>query len=244
MVHKRKSRREYSKDLKTFRGVFDNRTLMVLYKLLEKNKIYVESMVKEGKESVVLVGSNGEGKHFAIKVFRTGASSFNAMWKYLIGDPRFQRVRKNRRHIVKEWAKREFKNTMIAFKAGVACPSPVDYSENILILDFIGKDSVPAPMMLNVDLENPGKDYEAVLKNMEKLAKTGLVHGDLSAYNILYLKKPILIDFSHGTTSKNPLFKELLMRDIKNINAYFSKLIAVKSEEKLFNDLIKHFKDK
>jgi serine/threonine-protein kinase RIO1 len=42
----------------------------------------------------------------------------------------------------------------------------------------------------------------------------------------------------------NPIFWELLMRDIKNINSYFANYIGVKSEEKLFKELIKHFKAK
>lgn len=244
MVHKRKTRREYSKDLKTFRGVFDNKTLMSLYKILEKNGIYIDSMIKEGKESVVLLGVNKEKEYFAIKVFRTDATQFTNMWKYLIGDPRFSKVRKNRKHIVNEWAKREFKNMKTVYNAKVDSPKPIDYSNNILIMEFIGEGDLPAPTLLKTELKDPEKEYKKVLLNMKRISKAGLVHGDLSAYNILYLKKPIFIDFSHGTTVKNPLFEELLIRDIKNINSYFSKYIAVRSEEKLFKELIKHLKDK
>ena len=244
MVLKRKAMREYSKDLKILHGVFDERTLMTLYKILDRNRIYVESLVKEGKESVVLLGKNNEGSYFAIKVFRKEASNFKSMWKYLIGDPRFSSLRKNRGRVVEEWVKREFRNLRTAFDGGVDCPRPVDYMRNVLIMDFIGEGKESAPMLINTIPEKPEGIYKRILSNMEKLAKSGLVHGDLSAYNVLYPGRPVLIDFSHGTTRKSPLFEDLLRRDIKNINSYFSKYIAVKTEEKLFNELIKHIRAK
>jgi len=238
MVLKRKRKREYYKELKTVRGVFDERTLLVLYRLLNKNKISVESLAKEGKESVILSGLINNKKWVAIKVFCTIACNFNNMWRYLVGDPRFHRIKKKRRFIVNLWCQREFKNLKIAKKAGVDCPEPLFYAENILIMSFIGKKGLIAPRLIDVKPVKPERIYEKILSNLEKLVESGLVHGDLSAYNILLHKTPYFIDFSHGTTVKNPLAVELLKRDIKNINSYFSKLnITVKDSEKLYKKL-------
>jgi RIO kinase 1 len=87
--------------------------------------------------------------------------------------------------------------------------------------------------------------YKMVLENLRKLVNARLIHGDLSAYNILLWDEPYFIDFSQGTTLKNQMALELLKRDIKNINSYFSKLnIAVKDPEDIFKDLMKIIKEK
>ena len=60
---------------------------------------------------------------------------------------------------------------------------------------------------------------------MKGLYQQGLVHGDLSAFNILnYKNKPFIIDFSQGTVVKTPNSEELLRRDIKNVLQFFRKL--------------------
>jgi RIO kinase 1 len=80
--------------------------------------------------------------------------------------------------------------------------------------------------------------YEYVLSQIEKIVKAGLVHSDLSPYNILFFNKPYIIDFSQAVPLKHVLAKEFLRRDIKNINLYFEKLgTKVKDEEELFNNL-------
>jgi len=239
---KRKKKREYSKNLKTVKGVFDEKTRLTLYKLLSKNQISSESIIKEGKESVVLSGLTKENKWVAIKIYRTDAFDFKTMNRYLVSDPRFPTIRRNRRSIVNMWCKREFRNLKTAFKAGIECPEPLFFSENILIMDFIGVDGVPAPRLIDIKLENPEKLYKKIIEIMKKSAKNNLIHGDLSAYNILFLEKPILIDFSHGTTTKNRIAQDLLRRDIKNINLFFSRLkVNVIDDEKLYNQIAELF---
>jgi RIO kinase 1 len=134
---------------------------------------------------------------------------------------------------------------MIACAAGVNCPKPIAFRDNILIMSFIGDKGVLARRLIDVRPDNPKELYKMVLENLRKLASAGLVHGDLSAYNILLWDEPYFIDFSHGTTLKNQSALELLKRDIKNINSYFSKLdIAVKDPEDIFKELIKLIKSK
>lgn len=238
MVLKRKRKREYYKEFKTVRGVFDEHTLLVLYKLLNRTKIRAESLVKEGKESVILSGLTPEKKWVAIKVYRTEACDFKKMWKYLIGDPRFKDLKKKKRTIANLWCKREFKNLKIAVKAGVNCPEPITSRENILIMSLIGEDGIPAPRLIDVILEDASPVYKDVIRDLKKLTKSGMVHGDLSAYNILLWDKPYFIDFSHSTTVNNQMALELLERDVKNINSYFSKLnLHLKQPEKVYEEL-------
>lgn len=245
MVLKRKRKREYYKEFKTVRGVFDEKTLLVLYRLLNRKKISVESLVKEGKESVILSGLTKDKEWVAIKVYRTESCDFKTMWKYFVGDPRFPHVTKKRRVIVNLWCRREFKNLKIAQKANVNSPKPLFFDENVLIMSFIGEGGIVAPRLIDIIPDDPKELYKLVLKNLKNLLKAGLVHGDLSAYNILLFDEPYFIDFSHGTTLKSQSALELLKRDIKNINSYFSKLnIPVKDSKKIYKELNQIIKEK
>ncbi|MBL7170283.1 MAG: hypothetical protein ISS48_04645, partial [Candidatus Aenigmarchaeota archaeon] len=71
MVHKRKRTKDYYRDFRTVSGVFDNKTRLSLYRLLSKKQIQIESLIKEGKESVVFSGLTQEKEWIAIKVYRT-----------------------------------------------------------------------------------------------------------------------------------------------------------------------------
>ena len=240
-----KRKRESYKELKIVHGVFDERTLMTLYRLLNKKQISVESMLEEGKESVVLSGITKQKEWVAIKVYRTEACDFKKMWKYLVGDPRFKGISKRTRTVVNIWCQREFKNMKIAQEAGVNCPKPLTFKENVLIMSFLGDNGILAPRLIDVIPDNPEELYKMVLENLKKLVNAGLIHGDLSAYNTLLWGEPYFIDFSHGTTLKNQIALELLKRDVKNINSYFSKLnITVKDPEDIFNKLIELIKQK
>jgi RIO kinase 1 len=164
------------------------------------------------------------------------------MWRYLVGDLRFKGLKKKKRTIVNLWCKREFKNLKIANKAGVNCPKPIISRENILIMSFIGvgKYGTPALRLIDLILEDPLPVYSQIIRDLKKLVRAGLVHGDLSAYNILLHYKPYFIDFSHGTTIDNEMALELLERDVKNINSYFSKLnLHLKQPEEVYEELEK-----
>jgi RIO kinase 1 len=230
-------------DLEKFkieRKVFERRTIFAILKLMNKKILKsVESVVKEGKESVVCAGKSYEDENVAIKIYRTLHCDFKNMWKYLIADPRFRRVRKDRFSIVKSWARREYKNLKRAFENKVNCPKPIIVHENILVMSFIGENFTPAPRLIDVKINNPNKIYKQVVRNMKKLVMARLIHSDLSAFNILlHNNKPYFIDLSQAVTFAHPLALNFLERDCNNINNYFRKL-GVEINENLFESLRK-----
>ena len=232
---KKKLREDY-KEFKIERGVFDTQTLKILYDFLNKGVLKeVTSILKEGKESGVFLGKDGNEKNVAIKIYRTEASDFKSMWKYMIGDKRFSRLKKDKRFVINQWCLREFKNLKIAYDAGVSCPKPICAKGNVLLMEFIGENQ-PAPRL--IDIKAKREHYDLILNDLRKLTKAGLVHGDLSAYNILLWHQPIIIDFSHGITVDSELAPKMLKRDIENINSYFSKLkIPIKDSDKIYEEL-------
>ena len=235
-----KIRLEDLKEFKIERKVFDDRTLFAIYKLMTKGFIKsVESEMKEGKESLILSAKNKDGNWLALKVYRVEYCDFKSMWKYLVGDSRFLHVKKNRRAIVLNWCKREFKNLRIAFDAGVNCPEPIAFYENVLVMSFIGEGGELSPRLIDVDLENPQDAYDLILEDYEKMLKAGLIHTDLSAFNILIWDKPYFIDFSQAVPVKHQLAKEFLMRDLKNLNNYFNRLrVKIIDKEQLFKKFV------
>jgi len=240
---KPKIRLEDIKEFKIEKKVFDDKTLFAIYRLMLKGAIKsVESVAKEGKESLVLSAKDKEGKWLALKIYRIEYCDFKSMWKYLAGDPRFKGIKKNRRFVVYTWCRREFRNLKTAFEAGVSCPKPIAFNENVLVIDFIGKDGRLAPMLsdLKFSSEDAQLIYNFMLDQVERIVKAGLVHSDLSAYNILFYDKPYIIDFSQAVPLKHALAKEFLLRDLNNINSYFKKLDAkIKNSEIILNDLLK-----
>jgi RIO kinase 1 len=219
--------------------IFDQRTLNAIFKLMKKGFIkFLVGVVKEGKESVVLSAKDLSNRWVAVKVYRTAHCDFKSMWKYLANDPRFTRIRKSRWHVVLNWCKREYKNLKIAFENKVSCPKPITFIENVLVMGFIGKNGVPAPRLIDVKLRNYSSIYKRIVNEMKKLAKANLIHTDLSPYNILISDKPYIFDFSQAITNEHPLAKNMLRRDVKNVNKFFEKK-GVNIDKNLYEKLCK-----
>ena len=93
------------------------------------------------------------------------------------------------------------------------------------MLEFIGDDATIAPKVKDALPKNPKDFFEKIISNVKKLYKCGLVHADLSAFNILnYNEKPVLIDFSQCTILDSSRAQEYLERDIRNVSNFFKKI--------------------
>lgn len=113
-------------------------------------------------------------------------------------------------------------------------PTPLTFKNNILVLEFIGKGDEIAPKLKDKEPKSPLKFFNEIIENLKRMYKAGLVHADLSAFNILNLDEhPVFIDFSQCTTTKNPRAEEFFNRDIKNIAVFFRKLSLKIDEEKI-----------
>lgn len=236
-------RRKIIKDAdarKIFEGVFDESTINTINRLSSKGLFFsYYGKIKEGKESTVILGDTKEGKKVAIKVYAVEASNFKKMQGYLIADPRFEKIKLNKRSIIFAWCKKEFKNLKLARNAGVSCPEPLGFMNNVLVMEFLG-DEEPYPRLKDVVPENPEKTFKEVIENMKLLyKKAGIVHGDLSEFNILYHEKPYLIDFSQSVVLSHPNSKSFLERDIKNVCRFFEKLGLEIDTEKILEEIIK-----
>jgi len=231
--------KDFTSDRAVLEEVFDRSTLMTVYNLLNKRTIdEIYGAVKAGKEARIYWGRDPDGKELAIKIYLTVSAEFRkGMLPYIEGDPRFAHVRRDTRSLVYVWAQKEFKNLQRALEAGVRVPKPVDVEKNVLVMEFIGKNGVSAPLMRESSLKNPQQIYRQLLTSVKKLyQKAELVHADLSEYNIMIWRgKPILFDVSQAVPLKHPMADRFLRRDLENLYRYFKRLnVDVLSVEEMY----------
>jgi len=239
--------KDFSSERAVLEEVFDRSTLMTIYHLMNKEIIdEIYGSVKAGKESKLYWGKDKEGNSLAIKIFLTVSSEFKkGMLVYIQGDPRFSRVKRDTRSLIYLWAQKEFKNLHSAFEAGVRVPKPIAVRRNVLIMEFIGEKGISAPLLREIQIKNPERTYRQILVNVKRLyRKAGLVHADLSEYNVMIWKrKPVLFDVSQAVSREHPMATEFLRRDIENLSRYFKRLgVAVLPAEELLKEVVGNVK--
>ena len=216
-------KRKENESVKIYQGVFDDYTLKTLTILASKNLfVSIDYPIATGKEADVYRLTTREKTYLAAKIYRTETSNFRVMERYLAGDPRFnfRKVSKTRRgvdSIISLWCKKEFRNLRDSHDVGVAVPYPVKNLNNVLLMEFIGKDGVPAPLLKNVRIKKPEELIKKLAHYVELMwKKARIVHGDISEYNIMVLdEKPVLIDIGQAVSVEHPIALELLERDLK-----------------------------
>ena len=192
----------------------------------------LESTIKVGKEANVFSAKTKHDKRIIVKIYRLENCNFSKMYDYLNQDPRYTSLNKKTRLIIFAWTQREYRNLMLAREV-IKVPKPIAFKDNILLMEFIG-DSDPAPELKDSPPKNPKKFYKKVLDNMKKLFDKGMIHGDLSSFNILnYNEEPVFIDFSQATMTNANNAKELITRDVKNISVYFRKFFPITEADEL-----------
>ncbi len=226
--YKRIKRIDQSKKRAVIESVFDERTVFHLNKILVNGPLKrIEGIISAGKEANVYLAYDLDGKEVAVKIYKIDSNTSRWMKKYIIGDPRFKKIPHNVSKIIFLWASKEFKNLKRAYKADLRVPKPLFIRNNILIMEYIGFESIPAPVLK--DIKNPKEPlnlFNEILSFIKLLyQKAKLVHGDLSEFNILYHNQsPVVIDISQAVAIQHPKAEVYLARDIKNIFQYFDKL--------------------
>lgn len=220
---------------KTWGNVFDNFTIVTLQKIIDKRIIDgLQGPLKIGKESNVFIAKKDDENVIA-KIYRLEVSDFKTMYSYLRYDPRYENLKKNRRQTIFSWVQREFRNLHIARESGIRVPTPYHISNNVLIEEFIGDkhDALgAAPQLKDQYPKDPQAFYHECLEMVEKLLRAGLVHADLSQFNILNSdEEPVFIDFSQSTPLENPRAKEYFDNDAKNLVNFFNKAGAKAKRE-------------
>lgn len=111
---------------------------------------------------------------------------------------------------------------------GVRVPQPYNFVSGVLLMELVTDDAGNAAPRLN-DLELSQAEalmyHEGLIKDVVKMLCAGIVHGDLSEYNILLAAKgPVIIDLPQAVDAvANNNAARMLMRDVDNLRAYFGQ---------------------
>lgn len=165
------------------------------------------------------------------KVYRLGRSEVDGEGK-TIRDSRAHRAMHKRSKVGQamrsfSWIHHEYAALQQLHAAGCDVPEPVAINERAILMRFAGDASRAAPTLHEVALEvsEAVRVYKRIEQNLEVMLQCGRVHGDLSAYNILYDQgEPVIIDLPQTVDPlKHPGAFDLLQRDVDRVCAYFRR---------------------
>ena len=230
----------WKEEFKTLNDVFDLFTEKNLFKLISQGYFEgLESPVSIGKEANIFSARTKERTRIIVKIYRLSVCDFNKMYDYIRVDTRFEGLKRSRREVIFAWAQREYRNLLKARDAGLTVPTPITVLFNILVMDCVGGEDI-AQRLKDCPPKSPKVFLAEVVRNVRLLYKAGMVHGDLSPFNILNNDEtPVIIDWSQATALDNPNAREYLVRDVKNVADYFRKLGVKVSDEELLKEIVK-----
>jgi RIO kinase 2 len=176
-----------------------------------------------GKEADVYDALTPAGTRIAVKFQRLGRISF-------------RQTRRKRGYATEHagWlfqsrlaAEREFHALKLVYEEGVAVPEPLSQNRHAIAMGFIEG----AELAKWKEIPKPEKVLKEVIRNTRKAyLKAGVIHADLSEYNILL--KPdmhiLIIDWPQYVCADHPNSQQLLLRDVKNVLTFFRRRFSVK----------------
>lgn len=186
-----------------------------------------DKMYREGRSAISADGKEVNAKDWrALKAMTTGNQRGQAM-----------------SHT--SWLMYEYRTLRDLFDAGASVPEPHGVSENAILMDYIGDEYGPAPTLSEVSIapEEVEPLFAEVMRNMDIMLQQGIIHGDLSAYNILYWDGEIvLIDFPQVVNIQNNRHaRKILTRDIERVCEYFQNLGLQVDEVEIANTFWKAY---
>ena len=114
--------------------------------------------------------------------------------------------------------------------AGVRVPEPFVFADGVLIMELVqSADGAPAPRLgdLRVSAEDAVAIHDALLRDVVRMLCAGVVHGDLSEFNVLVDDDgPVIIDLPQAVdASSNQNARNLLLRDVENLQRFVTRWV-------------------
>jgi len=149
------------------------------------------------------------------------------------GSAATRKTERGRAAQVASWIEYEYQTQRLLYEHGATVPRPFAQIGNAVLMEYIGAAGNPAPRLTDVMLEQEESQplFDCVMRNIELALIHGRIHGDLSAYNVLYWEGTVtLIDFAQAVDPyHNSDVFSLLARDVERMCQYFARY-GVKSD--------------
>jgi len=143
------------------------------------------------------------------------------------GSAATRKTERGRAAQVASWIEYEYQTQRLLYAHGADVPRPFAQVGNAVLMEYIGNAGEPAPRLSDVELEQEEAEplFECILRNIELALYHGRIHGDLSAYNVLYWQGAVtVIDFAQAVDPyHNSDVFSLLARDVERMCQYFAR---------------------
>lgn len=162
-------------------------------------------------------------------LYREGREDLDGEGKIILDGGKIRAMRQRTEYgkelLHQSWIAYEFTTMQILHAAGADVPVPYTMADNAILMDYIGNFGEPAPTLNEITLDRSEATslFERIVRNIDILLASEVIHGDLSAYNILYWNGDIvLIDFPQAISPKiNRNAFHIFERDVTRICDYF-----------------------
>jgi RIO kinase 1 len=128
---------------------------------------------------------------------------------------------------IMNWIMHEYLVQSELYEAGADVPKPISQRGNTILMEYIGDLWGPAPTLSEISLSDGEAEplFSRVMENVRLMLRHHYIHGDLSAYNILYWEGDVkIIDFPQMVDARmNQSAETLLQRDIQRVCEYFDR---------------------
>jgi RIO kinase 1 len=113
---------------------------------------------------------------------------------------------------------------------GVRVPKPYQFIDGVLVMELVtDADGMPAPRLgdISFEPETATAIYEHLIREVVRMLCVGVVHGDLSDFNVLLgADGPVIIDFPQSVDSAhNNNARQLLIRDVNNLHDFLKRFV-------------------
>jgi RIO kinase 1 len=140
------------------------------------------------------------------------------------------------------WVFREWETLKKLSSFGAPVPRPIACTDDAILMTYIGDVAGAAPRLHEHRVDDDAEAealFDQVMGSVERMLFRDVIHGDLSAYNVLVWDGTItLIDFPQAVDpKKNRHAKELLTRDVRRICEHFERWGVQRSAARLADDL-------
>jgi RIO kinase 1 len=201
---------------------------------------FVDEVIRQlmsGKEASVYVVRCGEEIRCAKVYKEANKRSFRQSTDYTEGrkEKNSRRVRAmkkgtkyGRKAQEESWQNTEVDALYRLAAAGVRVPKPYNFHEGVLLMDLVTDgDGNAAPRLNDLVLtaELSREYYCILLTQVVRMLCAGIIHGDLSEYNVLVDSAgPVIIDLPQAIdAAANNQACEMLLRDVENLATYFGQ---------------------
>jgi len=140
------------------------------------------------------------------------------------------------------WVDREWETLSALSAGGAAVPRPIERTGDAILMSYVGDESLAAPQLRAYRPEGPAETtslIDQVLRSIERMLFLNVVHGDLSAYNLLVWNGDVtVIDLPQAVDPrKNRHAEAFLRRDVERVCEWASRHGADRPADRISADL-------